>query len=86
MFWRFGLLARALLLWSRSLNCSRVPLARIAPCARVRPVRLLVTIGPARDRVCFGFTRLWRVCLCAFSVACVTGTQGHFACGVCVQK
>lgn len=49
-------------------------------------VRLLVTIGPMRDRVCFGFTRLWRVCLCAFSVACVTGTQGHFACGVCVQK
>ena len=41
-------------------------------------VRLSVTVGSVRDRVCFGFTRLWRVCLCVCSVACVTGAQSRF--------
>lgn len=86
--WRFGVLAcwqgpcfSGPVLFYRS----RVPLARIAPCARVRPVRLLVTIGLMRDRVCFGFTRLWRVSLCVFFCGVCHRRTGPLPIGVCVQ-
>jgi hypothetical protein len=72
-FWRVGIrVASVLSFFELPVWAFGPDHASVRVCASVR---LLVTISFMRDRVCFGFTRLWRVCLCVFSVTCVTGTQ-----------
>jgi hypothetical protein len=54
------------------------PLACIAPCA------LCGNLSASMHRVCFGFTRLWRVCSVRVFCGVCHRRTGPLCCGVCV--